>query len=243
MRTDNRILLKSDVKSKTGQNTRFYEIGWFQVDTENVISDKVGFETFCKSGCKNYGNNGGCPPFAPSFDVLRKTYRNMIVVWCRLPSTQLPKSYIAKNLNYFFAVSFVLKVLPTIMTHIWKHSDSLQYDFYLGESACKTCKVCAFKEDIPVEDKKSQIKCRNPKSRIFSLESTGIDTDLLMRQGGFPLYWYGRGKKIIDIPYSCKMISFLYKQDIPNIDLTQELVDILNKKKTYTAIKFDDLLS
>lgn len=248
---NNKVLLKVESKGKnkeTGEkltSVRYNEVGWFATPTEPIVVKKEDYEKFCKEGCKNFGTNAGCPPFAPNFEHLKKTYRNAVVVWVRMPWHQMPESFIGNekfNSNYFYAASYAQAVLPPVVKHLYKAHELFKADFKLGESACKLCNVCAFKVDLPVEEKKRTIKCRHPKDRMFSLESTGIDTDLLMRSQAFPLFWYGRGNKITDIPYTCKMIMFLYKGSIPDIDFTNLLEEILNIQNNFHATSFDKLL-
>lgn len=249
---NNKVLLKVESKGKnkeTGEkltSVRYNEVGWFATPTEPIAVKKEDYEKFCKEGCKNFGMNAGCPPFAPNFEHLKKTYRNAIVVWVRLPWHQMPESFIGDdkfNSNYFYAASYAQAVLPSVSSYIGKQLKPMwESDFFLGESSCKLCNPCKFKVDIPIEDKKKTIKCAHPKDRLFSLESTGIDTDLLMRSQAFPLYWYGRGLNITDVPYTIKMIMFLFKGSLPQRDFTQDICEILNERKEYTAHKFEELL-
>jgi hypothetical protein len=77
---------------------------------------------------------------------------------------------------------------------------------------------------------------------MYSLESTGVDVDLLMRIGGFPIYWFPTGEPVRNTPYTIKSIGFLYKRDVPDTDFSQGLSDILNIRNGWKARKFEEIL-
>lgn len=244
----NRLLLSTVIEgSKSGQTHRHTEIGWFQIPVSEVPSDKEGFEVFCKRGCNNYNHNGGCPPFAPSFDRLRKIYANMVVFYVRFGVAEFPVTLIEKN-QAFFCAQYAQAVLPPVIGYIRKEGKKLwNPDMVLGESACKTCKECAFSQKAREYYAKELSEnyrptCKNPKERMYSLESSGVDVDLLMRWGAFPLYWFESGHSVLETPYTIKAVGFLYKGSIPKVDWSQDLLDLLNKRKGWSAKKFLDFL-
>lgn len=250
MRIDNRVLLRTEISgSKFGQSHRFLEVGWFCVDSEEIVSNKEKFEVFCKSGCGNYGNNGGCPPYAPDFARIQKVYRNGVVIWVRCATEEFPDGLLDKaDKNFYFVAQYAQAVLPPVIGHIRKLSKGLwKPDLILGESACKKCNPCVFNEKkleladrTPIEIKRKTLKCRHPKERLYSLESTGIDVDLIMRLGAFPIHWYPTGVPVRETPYTVKAILLLYRGGTPEIDFTQGICDMLNKRTGWNAIKFGE---
>lgn len=252
LRTDNRVLLVTEIKgSKSGQTHRFLEVGWFKTNTEEISHGKEKFEKFCESGCSNFGNNGGCPPYAPNFARLQKIYRNALVLWVRMPIWECPEDLLDKaDKNFYFVAQYAQAVLPPVIGRVRQGGKELwDPDFILGESACKKCKPCAFNdktkeesERMSPEEKVKKIKCNNPKDRMYSLESTGVDVDMLMRVGSFPIYWFPTGEPIRNTPYTIKSIAFLYKGDFPDHDFTQGICDILNGRDGWSARRFDDIL-
>lgn len=238
MEIGNRILLRAKVDSKKdeGEKFRFYEIGWKAVPTDGINVQKKFFESFCNAGCKMYGNNGGCPPNAPSFEHMKGVYKTMVLVWVRLSKSEMPQAYFDNPKHkyaYFYPTNFANSVLPPIMKHIYKNMEPLKADRYLGESACKLCNPCRVPKDKI---------CNHPKLRIFSLESTGIDTNKLMEDFVFPMYWYNGNTPIADIPYTVKIVGLLYKSEKVDVDFTKNLVEILNKHPKYLAQTYESLI-
>lgn len=233
IKKENKVLLKLHVNSTDPTvKHRYAEVGWQLVPTEAIETRQDFYWLFCKSGCKNYGRNGGCPPFAPSFDALRKVYKYMVVVYCRMSTDQFPKSYLNPNKNMaFFAIQFARTQLQPIMKAIYSHPKPFSADRLLGESDCKLCNPC----QVP----KTGI-CRHPKERVFSLESTGVNTNKLMEDFVFPLHWFSFKSPVSEVPYSSKLIGFLYK-DEPSEDFTKILTDTLNLHPRYEAIPFTEL--
>lgn len=231
MRIDNRVVLSFQNNKEV---VKHYEVGWFAISTDDVPFEKGVFEKFCVQGCKNFSTNGGCPPFAPSFNKLKKQYCNGVVVWTRVIQEHMPQSYFdGNNRNFFLLLSYLLNTLPGIPGYLRKNLfDLWGADSYLGESKCKVCgNYCSFRDGDKL--------CKFPQKRVFSLESTGVDVDLLMRIGAFPLYWYARGQLLSSVPYSTKVVMYLFREELPERDFTEDLVNVLNARKEYSSVSME----
>lgn len=211
-------------KVETGKKHKLMEIGYFKIDVDEIIADKELFKSMCKENCANYGNNGGCNPYAPDFNKIRMKYRNAVVVWIKLPTSSLPDVFIdgsLKHREFFCTVGHIQLVFPKLTNNIVKIlKEKWNPDYYLGESECKFCKKCGF---LTGEG------CRSPQNRVFSLESTGVDVDILMRNKAFPLYWFSNSLRVKDIPYTVKVTMFMYKTHIPKIDFSGDIKEVLIK--------------
>jgi predicted metal-binding protein len=151
------VLLVTEITgSKSGQTHRFLEVGWFITSIDEIQHNKARFETFCNRGCSNFGNNGGCPPYAPNFERLKKIYRNAVVFWVRMPIWEFPVDLLDKaDKNFYFCAQYAQAVLPPVIGHVRKEGKKIwNPDFVLGESACKKCNPCAFNDKKSGENEK-----------------------------------------------------------------------------------------
>jgi hypothetical protein len=130
-------------------------------------------------------------------------------------------------------------VSPPVINYFVRGLEGLwNPDMMLGESACKACKPCAFKpdEDNPV----SNPKCKNPSLRRYSMESCGIDVDAVMRVGAFPLQWLEFSEKTTiedsKVKYLVKTSMFLFKRDIPDRNLIEDMKQICSNHNYWSLI-------
>jgi len=226
------MLIRIDANDGKGR-PYVLEIGYFIDKVANVPHDRARTEKTCMANCKNFGHNGGCPPFAPRFDQISKGCDDILVWYVKLPYEQLPVNIRTEhNIGGFFVSSFAQAFLPPVVKRLCLPLKELwKPDRYLAESACKTCGQgkCAFKEE-------GCTTCKVPSQRTFSLESTGILVGDLTEKHGFPLYWYKSKVDIAEVPYTCKVCGLLFKK-LPDVDFEATMTKLVSDNKHYSIVE------
>lgn len=204
----------------TTGNTYPIEIGYRTIDPQQVVTDRAATLKACREGCKRYGNNGGCPPYAPDYAELRKQYPFGVTVFSRLYTRHFPEKVL--HGNFYVRWVFVETVLSRVMANIGLAAREATGGYFLGTGHCIGCKQCAFKTGETI--------CRRPEKRTFSMESTGIlVTEFMKKEVGFELQWW-KPKEPEYIPeYMTKVTLLLTKEPLeldtlrnffPNTSLT-----------------------
>ena len=63
---------------KKGNRAHYpFDAGLFAIPTSLCPVDLNSTRTACREGCKNYNNNGGCPPYVTELSKLAKGYSYM----------------------------------------------------------------------------------------------------------------------------------------------------------------------
>jgi predicted metal-binding protein len=192
------------------------EIGWTVRDINEIPVDKNLTENACRSGCRLYGRNGGCPPFSPDFDSFRKKFKLANIIYSKLLIKHYPEKVLAGN--YYVRWSFVEALLSPFTNRFSAIVNNNEKRFFLSSGFCRGCgnKRCAVKDGS---------KCRHPLRRTFSLESTGVVvSEVAEKFLDFKLYWWDRGNKDYFPPYMTKIISILSNQPIDNSDISALLI-------------------
>jgi predicted metal-binding protein len=206
------------------QNNNIYplEVGLTACHIEDLTYDPETVRGLCKTGCKNYGLAGGCPPRAPKMLDIADKADPVWLIYCR-----------------FWSVFKTSKVAASRNTAIhWKSQDGIVSRFlvklghaladktgggFLSTGYCMGCpgKKCNFKL--------GQEYCRNPSKRTFSMEAAGIDVvDSVKRLFDLPMYWYTPGNT--NVPYMLKCIAVLPKTEMykgKEKDLLANILQIL----------------
>lgn len=198
---------------KTGSG-RFYplEIGWIAQDIHKIPVDKNLTENACRSGCRLYGRNGGCPPFSPDFKLLRQKFKLANIIYTKLLIDNYPPKVLAGS--YYVRWSFIEALLTPFTNKFAKIVNDNKEGLFLSSGFCRGCgnQRCAVKDGG---------KCRHPLRRTFSLESTGvIVSEVAEKFLGFELYWWDRFNKDYYPSYMTKIVSILSNQPIDNSDIS-----------------------
>jgi len=198
---------------RTGSGRSYpLEIGWTSQDINEIPIDKDLTENACRAGCKLYGRNGGCPPFSPDFNLLRKKFKLANIIYTKLLIENYPPKVLAGN--YYVRWSFIEALLTPFTNKFANIINDNKKSLFLSSGFCRGCgnQRCAVKNGC---------KCRYPLRRTFSLESTGvIVSEVAEKLLGFELYWWDRADKDYHPPYMTKIISILSNQPINNSDIS-----------------------
>lgn len=172
-----------------------------------ISSEKIEYEQhettkFCENGCKLYARNGGCPPFAPSFNGV--CGKEILVLFARLATSDYPPRVLSGN--YYVRWNFVETFLTPLTNKIGKNIASEMNGFFLSSGNCHGCrpKGCVVKKGE---------KCVSPLARTYSLEATGVFVDRLMKKYfEIDLEWWDSTKPNFIPRYMHKVISVSSKQ-------------------------------
>ena len=131
----------------------------------------------CQFGCKNYGTKLTCPPYSPTPEDTRKVL------------DEYTRAYLIKYEGFLGFDEYPPKRLSEAMTDMSLHVCKAIYDmerhaflsgyykaFSYGAHRCRKCDVC--------EAEKGGTKCRFPVDARPSLESSGMDVFLTVKNAG-----------------------------------------------------------
>lgn len=192
----------------------------FMLDREDVpLLTEYEHVTFCGS-CK--GSNGGCPGFAPRFDMIRPSTDTMYVinitfdmVWSLRYATPggLRSGYILLQLAYADRLTdrYIRRMLMSL------RESGLGYVIGLGN--CPGChtKDCTVRKGG---------RCSHPEKRMFSMEAVGVDCDELHADFyGEYLPWYYKGTDMMP-QYMTRYAGVLTARDVSEVvgDIAQFVV-------------------
>lgn len=202
----------ADVQAKEGLYPVTYSVGLGLLEKDAVPVDKQAFNGACRL-CHSHARNGGCPPFAPSFESLY--VQTLGLYWLRMDWEQLPIKIKSKWddpnwRNWFLACVYMDVLLSTKVANIARQFRSLGY-LSFDSGNCRGCNgKCAFKDN-------PDAICKQPKKRMFSLEATGIDVETIMEDYWFPLQWFPPREKNYAgsrIEYMCKVGGIGFKEPV-----------------------------
>ena len=188
------------------------EIGWTAQDIHKIPVDKHLTENACRSGCRLYGRNGGCPPFSPDFKLLGKKFKVANIIYTKLLIYNYPPKVLAAS--YYVRWSFIEALLTPFTNKFAKIVNDNKGGLFLSSGFCRGCgnQRCAVKDGS---------KCRYPLRRTYSLESTGVIVSKVAEKFlGFELYWWDRFNKDYFPLYMTKIVSILGNQPINNSDIS-----------------------
>lgn len=173
------------------------EVGFAVVPTRHVWVDVAATSEACRTGCRLYGRNGGCPPFSPRFDDIPGD--ELLVLHARLLTVHFPPRVISGP--YYSRWVFVETFLTPLLNRIGGVLAANLGAYFLSSGNCQVCrpKRCAVKEGLP---------CRKPAGRTFSLEATGVLVTELMKDAfGLDLQWWNRDNPAHIPAYMIKVVG------------------------------------
>ena len=136
----------------------------------------------CRRGCRLYGRNGGCPPFAPGFHEIPG--KELLILYAKLLTRHFPPRVLSGP--YYSRWVFIETFMAPLMNRVGSILASSIGGCFLSSGNCRSCrpKRCAVKDGHP---------CRNPHARTFSLEATGVlVSEMIKDVFGFDLQWWRR---------------------------------------------------
>lgn len=169
---------------RTGSGNIYpWEVGYRQMETARFPYDRELTTRLCMEGCGLHGRNGGCPPYSPDFDTIRRRFLYGSVVYVRLYTRFYPPK-VARG-SFYIRWNFVKAIMDRAVAKAGKCLAGALGGILLGAGPCRQCGMnpCALKIGLAA--------CRNPSGRVFSLEATGVlATELMPRLFGIRLYWF-----------------------------------------------------
>jgi predicted metal-binding protein len=212
----------------TSKGNRYpIELGFKSITSNELISDYNRVIGYCQKGCKNYNYAGGCPPFAPNFELLRKIYPFGFIIYARLFSEFKPdkvKSSQKVYIHYRFQDIILSNLLTNLGYELVKRNR--KPIFFLNNGYCMGCgnKKCNFKLGNKF--------CANPNRRTFSLEACGVDVEASLKEiFNIELQWYSESN-FNTVEHMTKAIALLCIDRRQQNEIASSLVECLNNLKS-----------
>lgn len=200
------------------------EIGYKAIDSELITYDYIQITDLCRSGCKNYNFAGGCPPRAPNFDHIKNNNGFGVLLYGRFYSKyKSPKvkastrPYVHYKFQDLILTSLLNKISNQVVSYIGKKNIIV-----LSNGYCMGCgsKKCSFKSGGNI--------CRNPDKRTFSLEATGINVQVTIKNVfDIVLQWYNKNN-YSEVEYMTKVIGFFCTSEYYQTKIFNIIPDSLN---------------
>jgi predicted metal-binding protein len=178
------------------------ELKYSIIPSNNIVHDYERITNYCKTGCKNFNNGGGCPPKAPMFSQIVNEFPYGYII-CAIFSSKWKPQKVLESKSQYIHFRFQDIILSRFLTNlgytIKEHIGS--GIFFLNNGYCMGCgnKKCSFKS--------GEGFCKNPQKRTFSLESTGVDVEATIAQlFNLKLQWY-KNTNYNEVQYMVKSIG------------------------------------
>lgn len=187
-------------------------VKWDVFKYEDLVLNIDQVRTWCKEGCSNYNNNGGCPPFSPTAEELLKD-KQFVLLICKINTNSVKAS------SWEGKSSVIENKLRNFMDSLGYNIKDLYNIDFLSAGYCRGCSTCAI-----------QSKCAMPSRRSYCITGTGIMLgDVFERLFDEKLQWYKDG---YEPEYMMKIMGFI-SGDQSDM-LSKELFNLI--KKHYTRI-------
>jgi len=225
-------------KKKGNVKDYVFDAGLFYLPTGLVPVDLPATRAACKL-CKNYNNNGGCPPYTGELSKMVSRYPYMYTFYILFhiydgPIGALVNEEKKKRVRRWVMVvkwwDFVFS--PLIRRVIVPVANSIPeiktQVLYYGN-----CRMCG---STPCAYKTGENKCRHPERREFSMESVGIRVDWLMQLIGVETQWFlkKQGKHGI-LPrwanHLYKATAILSQEELDVDELAQKIQQLLRQQR------------
>lgn len=157
--------------------------------------EEMHVRNLCKTGCTNYGNKWSCPPYSRKITELLLTndYDGAIIICGYINLNDM--NYINNSYQRIKAANMILKSKCEKMV---RQLEKKLGGYSLLSGSCNLCKPCYKKRGLP---------CKKPDTMRYSLESTGINVELLMEKYcNHKLLWYKKGH---DLQYTSVVTMLL----------------------------------
>lgn len=142
---------------------------------EDLVLNIEQVRNWCREGCPNFDNNGGCPPFSPTADELLKG-REFILLTSKVNVAELPYGSADEKSK------FVEKLLCSFMDELGYKIKEKTGTNFLNPGHCRGCEECTIASG-----------CKNPERRVFSITGMGIMLgDVIEKLFGEKLQWFSK---------------------------------------------------
>lgn len=150
------------------------------LDPGAVPVDRARMRAGCAGGCRHYGLNWACPPYATEFGALARDRGPLLTAWLRLrPIDERWRPGLADDAARNFFETAVGGAATAFCLDVARNLGGL----FLGWGECTACGKdgCSALEGLP---------CRDHRRRRYSLEATGVVvSDLVRAAFGDSLSW------------------------------------------------------
>jgi predicted metal-binding protein len=177
----NKVHKQLDIVYKTTTGNYYpLKLGYSIISSSSVPVDQDFTNKACRDGCRLFGLNGGCPPNSPNFKKIAKNY--LLLLYIMILTDNYPPKVLKGG--YYTRWVFVETFITSLTKNLGERIASDLKGYLLGSGHCISCKP-----------KKCSVKigyrCKDPKKRTFSLESSGVIVTQLMEETfGIKLEWW-----------------------------------------------------
>ena len=206
-------MIINEFEHKTDNNKFIIKSYIDSIKTCKVEHDYELTSYYCETGCKNYRGKYSCPPFSDNFSNLEDKYGSMVVLAFVIPYIDVEKTF-----NMVKAANVICK---TKQRHVLdKMAKNFKGYKILENGSCRLCKTCALQTKEP---------CRHPDKMRYSLESTGVRVDKLVKKlFNIDLNWYYKGQKDNFPQFQCVVSGILtndpeYVKDYLSLTVNNQL--------------------
>lgn len=197
MTMSNTLTIKNISPSGT-QNLNF-KINILTVEELLLCTQEKTIRNACKIGCTNYAKKWSCPPYSKKFSdiVASNNYDKVIIIMGYINLDDM--SYISNPYQQVKAANMILK---SKCEKVARNLEKEVGGYSLLSGSCNLCKPCQKKIGLP---------CKKPALMRYSLESTGIDVEaMLKRYCEHKLLWYKKGEKL---PYTSVATAIIFNSN------------------------------
>ncbi len=207
--------------TKNGNNYPL-ELKYDVIPSNEVINDYARITSYCKNGCKNYNNSGGCPPKAPVFYQISKEFPYGFII-CAVFSSKWKPQKVKESTRQYVHFRFQDIILSRFLTDLgYTIKERIGSGiFFLNNGYCMGCgnKKCSFKS--------GEYFCKNPQKRTFSLEATGVDVEATISNlFNLKLQWY-KTNNYNEVEYMVKSIGLFTTSKEKQTLIHESLCDCL----------------
>jgi len=181
-------------------------IQWDVFKYEDLVLNINQVRTWCKEGCNNYNNNGGCPPFSPTAEDMLKD-KEFILLTCKINSSSVT------GVSWEEKSTLIENILRSYMDALgYKVKDLYGIDF-LSPGYCRGCTTCTIHS-----------KCNFPHRRAFCITGMGIMLgDVIEKLLHEKLQWSKDGS---EPEYTLKIMGFISEKQSDL--LSGELINLIS---------------
>ena len=172
-----------------GNKTYPLYLKWDIFKYEDLVLNIDQVRTWCKEGCINYNNNGGCPPFSPTAENLLKD-KKLILLTCKINTSDV------KGSSWEEKSSYIENILRSYMDSIGYKVKALYGIDFLSPGYCRGCNSCSIHSN-----------CSMPDRRTYCITGTGMMLgDVFEKLFNEKLQWF---KDDREPEYTFKIMGFV----------------------------------
>lgn len=166
--------------------------------------DEDAVRQSCYTGCVNFGNKWCCPPYSRTITniISQGNYKYAILICGYINLTDM--DYIKNSYQKIKAANMILK---SRCEKLAREYEVKVNGYCLLSGSCNLCKPCYKKRGLP---------CKKNSVMRYSLESTGINVEKLVKKVfNHTLLWYKKGS----VPEYTSVVTAILCNNIDEISL------------------------